>query len=295
MNSSRSSRPVATPSSFLGGAATTWEAAPDERFRVRRPSRSRVLKSAPTAWLVRRRRCSPVRFWHRLSLPPPSLRNDHDRTPAVPTLDWVDCGDGLQCTNALVPLDYDRPDGSQISLALARVPAGDPAHRVGSIFVNNGGPGNSVLDFVRGDARNVLPADVQASFDIVGFDPRGVGRSTPVRCFADAASQEAFFGSLPPFPVTQDEVRTSGRRIEGTRQALPSTQRRPTRSPLDCQRRPRHGPPPSGRGRQATHLRRLLLRRAVGDDLRSAVPGKGPRTVDRRWTGPGRVVDRSRR
>lgn len=124
----------------------------------------------------------------------------------MPVLDWADCGDGLQCANALVPLDYDRPDGPQISLALARVPAGDPTHRVGSIFVNDGGPGNSVLAFVRGDARNVVPAEVQASFDIVGFDPRGVGSSTPVRCFTDAASQEAFFGSLPPFPVTETEV-----------------------------------------------------------------------------------------
>jgi pimeloyl-ACP methyl ester carboxylesterase len=89
---------------------------------------------------------------------------------------------------------------------LARVPAGDPAHRVGSIFVNNGGPGNAVLDFVRNDARNVLPADIQARFDIVGFDPRGVGESTPVRCFADSESQEQFFGSLAPFPVTTREI-----------------------------------------------------------------------------------------
>ena len=206
MNSSRSTRPVARPGSFLGGPATTWQAAPDERrLRVRRPSMSRLLKSRPRLGL-----CAAVVLAGALLAPNLAsaavAANDHDRTPAVPTLDWIDCGDGLQCTNALVPLDYDRPDGPQISLALARVPAGDPAHRIGSLFVNNGGPGNSVLDFVRGDARNVLPADVQASFDIVGFDPRGVGRSTPVRCFADAASQEAFFGSLPPFPVTQDEV-----------------------------------------------------------------------------------------
>ena len=130
-----------------------------------------------------------------------------DQRPApVPDLDWVDCGDGLQCATAEVPLDYDRPDGRQISLALTRAPAGDQAHRVGSLFINNGGPGSSVLDFVRNDARNVLPADVQARFDIVGFDPRGVGQSTPVRCFADSESQEQFFGSLAPFPVTKDEI-----------------------------------------------------------------------------------------
>ena len=51
-----------------------------------------------------------------------------------------------------------------------------------------------------------MPADVQARFDIVGFDPRGVGQSTPVRCFADVEAQQEFFGSLPPFPVTDDEI-----------------------------------------------------------------------------------------
>ena len=140
-----------------------------------------------------------------ISLPDAETGRDH-RLPVVPDLHWVDCDDGLQCATAEVPLDYDRPGGRQISLALARVPAGDPAHRIGSLFVNDGGPGNSVLDFVRNDARNVLPAAVQAQFDIVGFDPRGVGQSTPVRCFADSGSQEEFFGSLPPFPVTGDEI-----------------------------------------------------------------------------------------
>jgi pimeloyl-ACP methyl ester carboxylesterase len=140
-----------------------------------------------------------------INLPDAETGRDH-RLPVVPDLHWVDCDDGLQCATAMVPLDYDRPGGRHISLALARVPAGDPAHRVGSVFVNDGGPGNSVLAFVRNDARNVLPASVQAQFDIVGFDPRGVGQSTPVRCFADPGAQEEFFGALPPFPVTGDEI-----------------------------------------------------------------------------------------
>jgi pimeloyl-ACP methyl ester carboxylesterase len=126
--------------------------------------------------------------------------------PVPPKLVWSDCGDGVQCATAEVPLDYDHPSGRQISLALARVPATDPANRIGSVFVNDGGPGNSVVDFVRGDARSVLPADVQARFDIVGFDPRGVGQSSPVRCFANSAEQEDFFGPLPPFPVTNEEI-----------------------------------------------------------------------------------------
>ena len=63
-----------------------------------------------------------------------------------------------------------------------------------------------MLEFVRGDASRVLSAEVQARFDIVGFDPRGVGESTPVRCFADTDEQQAFFAARPPFPVTPEEI-----------------------------------------------------------------------------------------
>jgi pimeloyl-ACP methyl ester carboxylesterase len=126
--------------------------------------------------------------------------------PAVPDLAWTACGDGVDCARADVPLDHDDPTGPQLSLALARRRATDPAHRIGTIFVNNGGPGNSVVAFVRGDVVGVLPADVQARFDVVGFDPRGVGDSMPVRCFADADEQGAFFGARPGLPVGADEI-----------------------------------------------------------------------------------------
>jgi pimeloyl-ACP methyl ester carboxylesterase len=122
-------------------------------------------------------------------------------------LDWSDCGDGMQCATAKVPLDYDKPSSRQISLAVIRRPASDPAHRIGSLFVNNGGPGNSAVDFVRRDAEAVYPPEVLARFDVVGMDPRGVGRSTPVRCFDDAEEQGGFLGVLPPFPVGFEEER----------------------------------------------------------------------------------------
>ena len=64
---------------------------------------------------------------------------------AVPRLDWAACaGEGLQafeCATAVVPLDYDRPKGTQITLALTRLPAGDPSRRIGSLFISPGGPG----------------------------------------------------------------------------------------------------------------------------------------------------------
>ena len=59
----------------------------------------------------------------------------------VPTLHWRDCGDGFECTTAQVPLDYDQPQGRSIQLALLRLPASDRQHRIGSLFINPGGPG----------------------------------------------------------------------------------------------------------------------------------------------------------
>jgi pimeloyl-ACP methyl ester carboxylesterase len=129
-----------------------------------------------------------------------------EAAPVVPALSWSDCGDGLQCANVQVPLDYDEPNGEQITLAVARRPATDPDHRIGSLFVNNGGPGNSVIEFMHTDVTNVLSAEVLARFDIIGMDPRGVGESTPVRCFATAAEQQEFFAQRVPFPTTTDEI-----------------------------------------------------------------------------------------
>src|SRR5882672_4988712 len=125
-------------------------------------------------------------------------------TPPVPVLSWTDCGGNLQCTTARVPLDYDHPDRDSISLAVIRRPAGDPARRVGSLVFNPGGPGTSGLEFVR-KALAFIPPELLARFDFVSFDPRGVGESTPVRCFASLAEQQAFFGSVPPFPVGASE------------------------------------------------------------------------------------------
>jgi pimeloyl-ACP methyl ester carboxylesterase len=133
--------------------------------------------------------------------------------PPVPVLRWTDCGGGFQCATAGVPLDYRQPHGRTISLALIRLPASDPAHRIGSLFTNPGGPGGSGVGFVRA-AASVLPADVRARFDIVGFDPRGVAASTPVLCFASAAEQQAFFRNAPPFPVGPAEDRAFIRTFE---------------------------------------------------------------------------------
>jgi len=123
--------------------------------------------------------------------------------PDAPLLDWTACRDGFECAKAVVPLDYDKPFGASITLSLIRLTAADPAQRIGSLFVNPGGPGGSGVDVVRGVGKS-LPLELRARYDLIGFDPRGVMRSTPLRCFDTLAEA---LGARPPiaFPVTADD------------------------------------------------------------------------------------------
>ena len=114
----------------------------------------------------------------------------------APPVAWSDCRDGFQCATVPAPLDYDRPRGAQIAISLIRLPAENPGRRIGSLLVNPGGPGGSGVDYVRQAGRS-LPAELRARFDIVGFDPRGIARSTPLRCFD---TYEEAVAVLPPFP-----------------------------------------------------------------------------------------------
>ena len=130
---------------------------------------------------------------------------------AVPTLDWADCvGEGLEafdCATAVVPLDYDRPRGRQITLALTRLPAAGPGRKLGSVFINPGGPGGSGVEFVQGAGPFLFTDEVRARFDLVGFDPRGINLSSPLRCYETL--DEALADWLTPFqfPVTREEER----------------------------------------------------------------------------------------
>jgi pimeloyl-ACP methyl ester carboxylesterase len=90
-----------------------------------------------------------------------------------------------RCTTVPVPVDYNNPAGEQAKLAVIRVPA--TGRRIGSLLVNPGGPGASAVDMVAAMAPDLADSDVRRDFDLVGFDPRGVGHSTPgLRCRTDA-------------------------------------------------------------------------------------------------------------
>ncbi|RKE19911.1 alpha/beta hydrolase [Streptomyces sp. TLI_171] len=99
-------------------------------------------------------------------------------------LTWKPCETDFECATFKVPLDYAHPgDGHDVQLSAIRRPAGDASHRLGSLLLNPGGPGGSAVDYVQSVAAR-YDASVRSSYDLVGFDPRGVGKSAPISCLA---------------------------------------------------------------------------------------------------------------
>jgi len=104
-----------------------------------------------------------------------------------------------------VPLDYSNPTGANILIAVIRLPASDPANKIGSIFFNPGGPGGSGVEFVLFAGPFLYTDEVRAHFDLVGFDPRGIARSTALRCFGNPRQWTPYFTPFA-FPITLEEA-----------------------------------------------------------------------------------------
>jgi pimeloyl-ACP methyl ester carboxylesterase len=118
----------------------------------------------------------------------------------APKLTWEACegAPGVQCATLRVPLDWSRSRGAEVSLALTRLPATDPKRRIGTVVFNCGGPGCPAAQVVKLRPGLFTPA-LRQRFDVVGFDPRGTGDSTPVRCGL------APDPSVPIFPRTESQ------------------------------------------------------------------------------------------
>lgn len=121
---------------------------------------------------------------------------------------WVDCGDGFDCARVLAPLDWEDPGLEAIELSIVRHRA-ESGTAVGSLLTNPGGPGASGVELIRDSLGFAVSSDLQQNFDVIGFDPRGVGDSTAVTCL-DAAGMDAFLFEIPEAergtPEWEDEL-----------------------------------------------------------------------------------------
>src|SRR5262249_55942431 len=106
--------------------------------------------------------------------PPPTTTTEP--APDPPPLAWAPCGGGAQCATLTVPVDYSHPRNATLPISLRRQPATDPAHRIGSLVVNPGGPGEAGTQLLGRDL-GVLGPSVRQRFDVIEMDPRGVGNS----------------------------------------------------------------------------------------------------------------------
>ncbi|RMI36133.1 alpha/beta hydrolase [Streptomyces triticirhizae] len=155
--------------------------------------------------------------------PSPSPAPANEELPPLPerftgqTLDWSECpapsplqgagrppGDPWRCAALTVPLDYAEPEGETIDLALIRAPATDRDERIGSLVFNFGGPGGSGVASLPRSAERY--AELAERFDLVSFDPRGVGESAGVVCRDDEAIDAAAQDAMGP-PRTPEEER----------------------------------------------------------------------------------------
>ena len=118
-------------------------------------------------------------------------------------LTWKPCAREIVCATVLAPLDYDDPDGTAITLALAKR-AATGGRRLGTLFLNPGGPGGSGRNYVAGfDAAGL------EGYDVVGWDPRGVGASTPVRCYGTADYDRFFSVDVSPDDAAEERRLTA--------------------------------------------------------------------------------------
>lgn len=151
-----------------------------------------------------------------------------DRVP-TPRPRWFTCSQlapGATCASVPLPLDYDDPTGPTTDVAVLRVPARKPAHRIGTLFLNPGGPGGSGVEMAAASSFFLSP-DLLDRFDVVGFDPRGTNFSDPVRCWGNLGDQSDALGPIlsTPFPYRRAQTGPYVRAAEAFGRACSTTGR----------------------------------------------------------------------
>lgn len=232
---------------------------------VRRRGRNSSLRSSPPCTSARVLRAGAAAvvlatgFGLLSPAAPAQARAAYDTTSAVerrrvdavlsPKLDWYPCFLGLiECETVKLPMDYDHPKGAQTEISLMRNPADDPKRKIGTLFVNPGGPGGSGTLFALDSAR-FLSQDVLDRFDIVGFDPRGTNFSDNVTCFPGEREQGRAYQGFDPLPLTAKARQSTFKAVRAIGRACSTT-----------------GKPLSASMSTAEVARDMdVLRRAVGD------------------------------
>ncbi|MEU3453099.1 alpha/beta hydrolase [Micromonospora sp. NPDC006766] len=171
-----------------------------------------------------------------------------DRVP-TPKLRWYKCYGYAQCATVRLPRNYDKPKGATTEIALLRVKARDQKHKIGSLFINPGGPGGSGTGIALA-APYFLSDSLLDRFDIVGVDPRGVANSENIKCFRSVRDQtKASAGLNVAFPWTKAEEKAYVASSKAVGKACSTT-----------------GKPLTGAASTAEVARDMdVLRRAVGD------------------------------
>jgi pimeloyl-ACP methyl ester carboxylesterase len=116
----------------------------------------------------------------------------------------------LECAKVAVPLDWDRPKDKQIELSVIRHRASRLEERIGSLFVNPGGPGASGVDLAH-NLTTKLDGWGGGRFDVVSWDPRGTNASSPVKCFTSDEAEAQFWVGVS-IPITAAESRAYQRK-----------------------------------------------------------------------------------
>ena len=197
------------------------------------PRRSRLVVGLLTAVAVATAGCTlPVIAPDQSDSSAPE--GGQSQAPAVPgtAAGWRPCpeiprdlvgrpaaGMRYDCASVAVPRDWTRPQGGEtFEIQMIRIRSERQSDRIGSLVLNPGGPGASGIDTAvylsYGRQLGGLPTTITDRFDIVGFDPRGVGRSDPVRCISAEDQDETF--AADPDPVSQaqfDEVVALNKRV----------------------------------------------------------------------------------
>ncbi|TPX62050.1 hypothetical protein PhCBS80983_g00670 [Powellomyces hirtus] len=180
---------------LLGNEVQT-EAPPTSRFALTGPKRKFILSAAALTGVLLIALGASVLIvgW---------LKKDgngsgkHDPS----RIEWSACHGKYFCGKFQVPLDHTLKDGEKIDIAVIKFPAKDSKKSLGSILVNPGGPGGSGVELVK-RAGEKLAEIFDRRYELIGFDPRGVGESVPIRCFPDALKHRAFDAGLGAIDVS---------------------------------------------------------------------------------------------